>query len=459
MGCSLKQGLWGICVFVAVAFAADPADAQQSPTWTVAITIDDVPMTGGAGCRREDIVPVNDAILGALAAHGVRAVGFFVPGAACQGEGEASPLALARRWRAAGHEVGNHSYLHRDYNNLTAREYLDDAARAHETLEPVLVETGQANRWFRPPLLHAGADRSKRRQLDDWLARNRYAMGVVTIDNQEWVYAAAYDRARARGDASLAAAVAAAYVEHIEESVDYYRSLSRTVFGRDVAQVLLLHANRLNADHLDALLLALERGGARFVPMSEAVRDPAYASRDSYVGRRGLSWLQRWALTREITPPPEPRESAWVSFAATEEVQVDARIEAALSAANNEFSRAWVAGEGAALAGMYTRYAVLHPSAGGVIASAEAVAAFWGTLDQISGRVGHRLEPTLRRALGDGAIIEMGRWHTERQIEGAVQRQSGCYTLVWRQDEDGRWRMAYDGWTAANDASWACRPR
>ena len=56
--------------------------------------------------------------------------------------------------------------------------------------------------------------------------------------------------------------------------------------------------------------------------MTLAVTDPACASLDEYVGPRGGSWLQRWALTRGITPGPEPREPDWVRVAAMDSTSV-----------------------------------------------------------------------------------------------------------------------------------------
>lgn len=59
-------------------------------------------------------------------------------------------------------------------------------------------------------------------------------------------------------DAALADRAADAYVEHLEASMRFYEKLSRAVFGREIPQVLLLHANPLNADHLPAVLDMLE---------------------------------------------------------------------------------------------------------------------------------------------------------------------------------------------------------
>ena len=40
------------------------------------------------------------------------------------------------------------------------------------------------------------------------------------------------------------------------------------------------------------------RRGHRFITLERALQDPAYRSPDTYRGPGGLSWLDRWALTR-----------------------------------------------------------------------------------------------------------------------------------------------------------------
>lgn len=137
--------------------------------------------------------------------------------------------------------------------------------------------------------------------------------------------------------------------------------------------------------------------------------------------------------------------------------QPSAAVIAELDAANTAFSTAWIAADVDALLNAYTQDAILHPPAGGVLTSREAIRGVWaGITDQQ--RVGHRLEPTLRRVIGENLVLEMGRWHASRTVDGQSPWTSGCYTVVWRREADA-WRMQYDGWTGVNDASWACRPR
>jgi len=136
---------------------------------------------------------------------------------------------------------------------------------------------------------------------------------------------------------------------------------------------------------------------------------------------------------------------------------VSANVAAELDAANTAFSAAWIAGDVDALLDAYTEDAIVHPPAGGVLTSREAIRPVWAPITNWQ-RAGHRLEPTLRRTLASGEVLEMGRWHSSRTVEGQSPWLSGCYTVIWRR-ELRAWRMAYDSWTAANDASFACRPR
>ena len=101
----------------------------------------------------------------------------------------------------------------------------------------------------------------------------------------------------------------------MEQVVRFYEDQSRQLFGREIPQVLLLHAYALNADHLDRLLSLLRDRGYRFVSLEEVLADPAYDSEDAYVGPGGITWLHRWAISRDVDRSMfagEPRVPGWV---------------------------------------------------------------------------------------------------------------------------------------------------
>ena len=93
--------------------------------------------------------------------------------------------------------------------------------------------------------------------------------------------------------------------------------LARRTFGREIPQVLLLHASALNADTLDAVMAGLAARGYRFVPLDEALADEAWRTPDRYVGPYGPSWLHRFQLAkgRPLSVAFEPDPPQWVQDA------------------------------------------------------------------------------------------------------------------------------------------------
>ena len=82
------------------------------------------------------------AVLAALAKHDVKAT-FFVLGQ----RAEANPK-LLKKISTGGHELGNHSYSHKDFNKVTGSEIRSEIVRTNEIIEKL---TGQKTILFRPP--------------------------------------------------------------------------------------------------------------------------------------------------------------------------------------------------------------------------------------------------------------------------------------------------------------------
>src|SRR4029079_849913 len=93
-----------------------------------------------------------------------------------------------------------------------------------------------------------------------------------------------------------------AYLEYTDRMVEWFETLAREDFGRDIPQILLIHANDLHADALYALLSRLERRGYRWVTLDEAMKDAAYRTPDRFVGTFGPSWLHRWRVAKHLPP-------------------------------------------------------------------------------------------------------------------------------------------------------------
>jgi peptidoglycan/xylan/chitin deacetylase (PgdA/CDA1 family) len=286
--------------------------AGPAPDRAVAVTFDDVPgVAAVAGaCDIAGLRDLTDRLLEALDRTDVPATAFVVGSRVCDAHRVTLLPELLARWRAAGHGIGNHTFSHRDLNAVELDWYTADIGRNQRLLDPLLVP-GEP-RWFRPPLLHSGDSPSKKAGLRAYLDHHGYRMAPLTVDNQEWIFADVYVRAKAAGDTAVMRRVAGAYVPFMDSVIAFFEQRSVAVLGREIPQVLLLHANELNADHFPALAAMMRRRGYRFVTLEEAVSDPAYSRTDPYVGPRGLSWIHRWGLDAGMELAEEPREPGWL---------------------------------------------------------------------------------------------------------------------------------------------------
>jgi hypothetical protein len=104
-----------------------------------------------------------------------------------------------------------------------------------------------------------------------------------------------YSVALARGDLGRARALAAAALAHDLEATRHFEAVARAKAGREIPQIILLHANAMTAAMLDPLLDSLGRRGYRFVSLDAALRDSVYRRATCYVGSQGLSFLYRIA--------------------------------------------------------------------------------------------------------------------------------------------------------------------
>jgi peptidoglycan/xylan/chitin deacetylase (PgdA/CDA1 family) len=291
--------------------AADTADAAAPAARTVALTFDDLPgvfldtslaMVRGA----------NERLVSTLDRAGVHATGFVNEDKLRDSDERAALLEL---WLDHDLDLGNHTWGHPDLHRIPLAEYQAAVLRGERVTRQLMATRGQAPRFFRHTFLHTGRDTAIRNAFERFLDQHGYRVAPVTVDNYDYVWARAYDRALMDRDSAGAGRVAREYVAYMDTVFGFYEAQSRALFGREPAQVLLLHVNRLNADHMDALLGMMRRRGYAVVPLERALEDPIYESADEYAGPAGITWLHRWAITRG-TPASafagEPPVPEWV---------------------------------------------------------------------------------------------------------------------------------------------------
>jgi peptidoglycan/xylan/chitin deacetylase (PgdA/CDA1 family) len=253
----------------------------------------------------------------ALAARKVPAVAFvnedkvFVPG-----EVDAR-IALLEEWLDAGMELGNHTWGHTGLTRTPLPAMQDAVVRGETVTRWLLEKRGRTPKWFRHPYTHTGTTKEVKDAFESFLAGRGYTVAPFTIEHEDWVFASADAKLAADGDAAGQARLLEAYLEDFDARVAFYEERSRALFGREIPQILLSHANALNARAMPLLLERLEKRGYSFVSLDEALADPAWKSPDGYVGPHGPSWLHRFAAARgedvKALFRAEPEAPKWVA--------------------------------------------------------------------------------------------------------------------------------------------------
>jgi peptidoglycan/xylan/chitin deacetylase (PgdA/CDA1 family) len=306
-----------------------------SPRRTVAVTVDDLPFVA-YGLPLEAVRPLSRDLVAALSARKVPAVAFvnedrlFVPGEVDE------RIALLTEWLDAGMELGNHTFGHVGLTRTPLEKMKDAVIQGEVVTRGLLSRRGATLKWFRHPYTHTGPTKETKDAFEAFLSSRGYVVAPFSIEYEDWVYASADAGLAAAGDAEGRGRLLAAYLDDFDARCAFYEERSRALFGREIPQVLLTHANALNARAMPYLLERLEKRGYAFVSLDEALADPAWSSPDGYVGPHGPSWLHRFAAARgedvKALFRAEPEAPKWVA-------DLDAARRAAASAVAPAASR------------------------------------------------------------------------------------------------------------------------
>jgi peptidoglycan/xylan/chitin deacetylase (PgdA/CDA1 family) len=304
-------------VIVALALTLLLGAPLQVPAREVVITIDDLPIGGTVNFSVADWERITSELVSALKRNAIPAIG-FVNEWKLQHDGVVEPrrVAVLRKWLEAGLELGNHSFSHLDLHATPLDTFEKDVLRGERVTRALLAEAGRKLEFFRHPFLHTGRTLETKHAFELFLKEHGYRVAPVTIDNYDYVFANAFDRTK---DIALRRTIADAYLEYMTDVVAFYERQSTAIMGREMRQVLLLHATALNANTMDALARMFKTRGYTFIRLERALEDPAYESADTYIGPGGITWLHRWALTNGKRGPffaGEPIVPDWIEKAA-----------------------------------------------------------------------------------------------------------------------------------------------
>jgi peptidoglycan/xylan/chitin deacetylase (PgdA/CDA1 family) len=266
--------LW-IAVLTLSSFAQEPI--------RVAVTVDDFP-THGKPPQGSSYEEVTKTFLRALKKHDVKEAIAYINA----GKLEKSPelKRVHDLWKAAGYSFGNHSYAHESLSATDAAGFEASIVRNEMELERLVGEW----KTFRYPFLREGDTLEKRNRIRKFLKDRGYQIAQVTIDFEDWAWNQPYTRCADRKDAKAIAWLEESYLHNAIEQFKRTTQLSRTLFKREIAHILLLHIGAFDARMMDRLLSEYKKLGAKFISLQEALEDPVYRIDPEYVAPYGAEF-------------------------------------------------------------------------------------------------------------------------------------------------------------------------
>lgn len=242
-------------IFALLSFTVlvNPSFAQKR---LIAITIDDLPFVGESKNFHLNM------IIDVIKANEVPATGFIIAG-------EVSPAnwKMLHKFRDAGLGLGNHTFSHLNLNKVDTEAYIEEIDAADKMLMPVLTEP----KFFRYPYL-AMSGGSKKEKVLHYLSKKNYQVAPITIDSKDFIFNQLLLDVPQNQRRNFLGALKVAYVDFIWQQTLRAEEHNRYNRKPDQAQILLIHANLLNAYVLPDIINLYKQNGFSFVNLEDALK-------------------------------------------------------------------------------------------------------------------------------------------------------------------------------------------
>ena len=288
------------CTSIVILFSVITLSQSDSIRY-ISITFDDLPMNTKYLEDGTQWVEQTQRLLSTVKKFNIPAIGFVNEYKLYVNDVlDSTRLKALQLWVDADVDLGNQTFSHRDYHNTDEHIFFEDIIKGEKITSELLSLKNKKLEYFRHPYLHTGMSLEKKKALEDFLNDHNYTIAPVTIDNGEWIYARAYENAYNKNDFELMKQIGSEFVSYMIDKTIYFENQSVKLFGYEIKQILLVHANMINADYFDELAEELLSRNYAFISLKEALTDSAYKAEDTFIGRGGISWLHRWSYTRKV---------------------------------------------------------------------------------------------------------------------------------------------------------------
>lgn len=244
----MKRGLLLFLVLVStkVCFAYQPE---------IAITIDDLPFVGES--KNFHLQKIIDAAL----ANEITLTGFVIAGNV-----RPNNWPVLKKFREAGFALGNHTMSHLNLNKVTTETYLHEIGNADKILNSLLSEP----KYFRYPYLAMG-EGNKKERVKQYLTQNHYHVAPITIDSKDFIFNQLLLAVPEKKRRDFLPSLKTSYLAFIWQQTLAAQERNNNPHNPEKAQILLIHANLLNAYVLDDIIHLYKHNGFSFVSLDKAL--------------------------------------------------------------------------------------------------------------------------------------------------------------------------------------------
>lgn len=230
----------------------------------ISITIDDLPFVGEY--RNFHL----NMMLETMTKHQVQATGFIIASEVRKNNWE-----LLHKFRDAGFGLGNHTLTHANLNKLKSKEYKHEIQEADTILAPVLTEP----KYFRYPYLSMSSGQ-KKEDILCFLAKQNYQIAPITVDTKDFAFNQRLLSVPEIERRTYLEELKPFYLDFIWQQTHQAEEYNQYHHTQQ-AQILLIHANLLNAYVLPDIINLYKEHDYTFVSLEEALKTFKYPIRCS----------------------------------------------------------------------------------------------------------------------------------------------------------------------------------
>ena len=222
----------------------------------LALTIDDLPFVGERKSFHLNM------IIGAIKESDIPATGFIIAK-----EVTAKNWGMLHKFHDAGLGLGNHTLSHANLNKIGPDAYIQEIETADKILSPVLTEP----KYFRYPYLVMGQGNNKAK-VKDYLSSKNYQIAPISIDSKDFIFNQLLMSVPQNERRSFLEVLKPCYLDFIWQQTLKAEEQNRSSRKPGQPQILLIHANLLNAYVLPDIIHLYKQNGFKFVSLENALK-------------------------------------------------------------------------------------------------------------------------------------------------------------------------------------------